>query len=109
MDFAYLVTAQVERTEGKFAARDELEEQITDALEGADPNSLEGGEGGQYEVTDWSVEEYVPPETLTPVERAAVAAFLSGIVNDGLDTYGLSGPEKAAVRRAVPKMVRGRS
>lgn len=40
MDFSFIVNASVERTEGKFAAKDELEEQLVEALEGANPGSL---------------------------------------------------------------------
>lgn len=57
MTFTYTVTAVVERTEGKFASRDDLGGQILAELEGADPSNLTGENGGEYEVTDWTVEE----------------------------------------------------
>lgn len=57
MHFTYVVEVEVERTEGKFATRDELGEQILEALSGADPGQLEGENEGQYEVTDWEVNE----------------------------------------------------
>jgi hypothetical protein len=56
MHFTFTVEVDAERTEGKFASRDELAEQIQEALESADPGSLEGDNGGQYELT-WEVEE----------------------------------------------------
>ena len=57
MRFVFQVEVEVERTEGKFASRDEISEQITDALEAADYGQWEGDNGGQYETTDWSVSE----------------------------------------------------
>ena len=56
MKFTYTVSVEVERTQGKFASRDEIEEQILDALEGADPGVVSCDDGGEYEVVDWTVE-----------------------------------------------------
>lgn len=55
MKFEFKITAEVERTEGKFASRDELEEQLVEAIEGADPQQVEGDGGGVYEVVAWEV------------------------------------------------------
>jgi hypothetical protein len=55
--FIFTVTVEVEREEGKFATRDELQEQIMEALEGADPNQLDGENGGVYAVTNWEVSD----------------------------------------------------
>lgn len=55
MQFTFLVEIEVDRIEGKFASRDELEEQLSEALEGADPTSLTGDNGGEYETTSWEV------------------------------------------------------
>jgi ABC-type phosphate/phosphonate transport system permease subunit len=63
--FTYLVEVEVERTEGKFASREEVEEQITDALESADPGSVDGiGADGDssYEVTSWDVQPQEQPK-----------------------------------------------
>jgi len=57
MNFSYTINVQVERMEGKFATRDELGEQILEALESCDPGSLEGENGGQYETVSWEVTE----------------------------------------------------
>ena len=60
MRFAYLVTVDAERIEGKFAGRDEVGEELSSAIEGADPGSIDGiGADGtsSYEVSDWTVEE----------------------------------------------------
>lgn len=57
MKFEFKVTVEVERTEGKFASREELAEQIRDELEGAEPSSLEGENEGQYDVVAFEVEE----------------------------------------------------
>lgn len=56
MRFVYTITVEVERTEGKFASRDEIGEAIEDAISSADIGSFEGENGGQYDVTDWTVE-----------------------------------------------------
>jgi hypothetical protein len=56
MRFTYTVTVDVQRTEGKFATKDELGDQLQEALEGADPGSLTGDNGGEYSVDGWDVE-----------------------------------------------------
>jgi hypothetical protein len=62
--FTYTVEVEVERVEGKFASRDEVAEQLQEALEGADPGSIDGigadGTSG-YEVQSWSVDEQPQP------------------------------------------------
>ncbi len=63
--FEFLITAEVSRSEGKFATRDELREQLQEALESADPGTMSGENGGEYNVDNWNVEEYTPP----PKER----------------------------------------
>lgn len=68
MRFTFEVTVEVERTEGLFASRDELSEQMSDELENADPGSLDGDEGGQYEVVSWEVAE-VPQDVVKKRER----------------------------------------
>jgi hypothetical protein len=62
--FDFLVSVEVERVEGKFAAREEVEEQLRDALESADPGSVDGiGADGtsSYEVQSWDVQEQPKP------------------------------------------------
>lgn len=56
--FVFQVEVVLERTEGKFAPRDEMEEQIQEAIDSANPGSVDGiGSDGtsSYEVTDWMV------------------------------------------------------
>jgi len=58
MKFTFTVEVEVQRESGKFAARDEIEEELRDAIEGADPGSVDGvGADGDttYEVIEWSV------------------------------------------------------
>ena len=55
MRFTFEVQVDVERTEGLFASRDELEEQIIAELETADPGEVVGDQGGRYEVVGWDV------------------------------------------------------
>lgn len=58
MRFKLTVEIEVERIEGKFASRDEIEEQLIEALESADPGSVDGvGADGAstYETVAWEV------------------------------------------------------
>jgi hypothetical protein len=55
--FTFEVEVEANRTEGKFATRDELAEQIQQAIEDANPNSLTGDNGGEYSVDSWEVSE----------------------------------------------------
>jgi len=56
--FSFIVEVEVERVEGKFASRDEIDETIAEWLESADEGTVDGiGADGEssYEVTSWSV------------------------------------------------------
>jgi len=55
--FSLTVTVELERESGKFMSRDEMEEQLREAIEGADPGTVDGGPDGDstYEVTSWEV------------------------------------------------------
>lgn len=56
--FIFTVEVETNRVEGKFATREEQEEQIMEALDGANPGSIEGvGADGDssYEIADWTV------------------------------------------------------
>lgn len=56
MRFKIEVEVEVERVEGKFASRDEIEEQIVEAISDADPGTIDGvGADGDssYEVVAW--------------------------------------------------------
>lgn len=69
-----VVEAELERTEGLFASRDELADQLKDEVEGADPGSVEGSEGGQYDVASWEAYEVTVERgrelmAVTPAER----------------------------------------
>ena len=58
--FTFTVNVEVTRESGKFATRDEMADQIRDALEGSDPGYLSGiGYDGdsEYTVDAWEVEE----------------------------------------------------
>lgn len=62
MRYVFTVAVEVERTEGKFASREELGAQLVEALESADPGQVDGDNGGTYEVTSWDVEEQEQPK-----------------------------------------------
>lgn len=58
--FRFTVTVELNRESGKFASREELAEQLTEALESANPGSVDGvgaDSDSTYAVDDWSVEE----------------------------------------------------
>lgn len=55
MRLSFLVTVELDRTEGKFASKEDLGSQIVDALEEADPFELTGENEGTYETTVWEV------------------------------------------------------
>jgi len=58
MKFTFTVEVEVERIQGKFATRDEIEATIQEWLEGANEGSVDGvGADGEseYEVADWAV------------------------------------------------------
>ena len=59
MRFEFKVTIEIERDQGKFAARDEIATLIQEALEGADYGSWSGDNGGEYSTQTWDVEEVV--------------------------------------------------
>lgn len=55
--FTFTITVEVERTEGKFASRDEIAEKIAEELKGADPGTIDTDEGASYEVTSFDVQQ----------------------------------------------------
>jgi hypothetical protein len=60
MRFELTVSVEVERIEGKFASRDEIRDNIAEALNDANPGTLDslGADGtSSYEVIDWVVED----------------------------------------------------
>lgn len=56
MYFIFTVQVEVERDEGKFASRDELENLIAEALANADEGSWTTDDDAQYSTTTWDVE-----------------------------------------------------
>jgi hypothetical protein len=64
MIFRFVVEVEVNRVQGKFAARDEIEAQLQEALDNADPGSCECENGGEYETSNWNVD--VMPEAAAP-------------------------------------------
>ena len=57
MRFRFVVECEVERSEGKFASREDIGGQIQEELENADPGSLTGENDGTYDVVSWDVSE----------------------------------------------------
>lgn len=59
MEFSFIVNASVERVQGKFSTRENIEEELIETIDGANPGSITGENDGEYEVTDWTVEQNV--------------------------------------------------
>jgi hypothetical protein len=55
--FNFVVHVELDRTQGKFASREDMAYEIQQELESADPGSIYAGENGEYEVTNWEVSE----------------------------------------------------
>lgn len=58
MIFKFEITVEVDRESGKFAGRDEIEDELRTALTDADPGNVSGvGADGdsEYVVTEWTV------------------------------------------------------
>jgi len=55
MRFTFTVNIEIEHSTGKFATRDEIEEQVTQALTDADQGEWTGDSGGEYQTVDWEV------------------------------------------------------
>jgi len=55
MEHQFTVSVSTERVSGPFASRDDIETELIEAIEGADPSSIQPGDN-EYEVTDWAVE-----------------------------------------------------
>jgi len=54
--FKFLVEVTLEREQGKFVSRDDMAQELVDAIEQADPGSVDVDES-EYTVADWSVSE----------------------------------------------------
>jgi hypothetical protein len=72
MDFRLVVNASVERDQGKFSTREDIEGQLIEAVEGADPGSITGENDGEYSVTDWSVEAEEVKTSKKPKKDTAI-------------------------------------
>lgn len=57
MRFKFTVEIEVNRTTGKFPSRDDVAQELQDALDNANPGDLQVGDDSELEVSDWSVEE----------------------------------------------------
>lgn len=56
--FEFTVAVEVERVEGKFAPKDEIADQLREAIDMANPSTVDGvGADGtsSYEVVEWEV------------------------------------------------------
>lgn len=55
--FVFTVTVEVERTEGKFASRDEIAEKISEEIGNADPGQIDTDDGAVYEIVSFEVDQ----------------------------------------------------
>lgn len=64
MRFRIVVEVEAERVQGKFAPKEDVAEQIVEAIESADPGTISGvgaDSDSEYEVVSWEVTEEEPP------------------------------------------------
>ncbi len=106
MELEFTVRATVERQEGPFASREELTEAVRTELEGADPSTLDGSNGGTYEVTSWEVEDVdrSPLRSTRPVHVALSVVEARALL--GLRKANTNGAALRAIERltaALPK------
>lgn len=76
MDAQFMVTVSVEREAGPFASREDLIDEIREALEAADYGSWSGGGEGEYGTQEWDVEEHFEPKRPTRAQRDAALNLL---------------------------------
>ena len=77
MRFVFTVEVEVQRTQGKFASREEVADQIAEALSSADIGNFTCDNGGEYETCSWDVNEEVEapkPKKAAPAPAAATEA-----------------------------------
>lgn len=60
MKFRINVTVEVEREDGKPATREELAKLIEQAIEDADPGTIETDDEATYEVQEWEAKTWNP-------------------------------------------------
>lgn len=48
-----IVEVELEHKAGLFASNEDLHQKIIDAVDAANPEQVEGGSGGEYDVTNW--------------------------------------------------------
>lgn len=56
MEIVLTVKVQVERVQGKFLSRSDIAEDLVEAINGANPDSVYIDES-EYEITDWVAEQ----------------------------------------------------
>ncbi len=58
MKFSFTIEVEVERDSGKFASREEISEALVEAIEGANPDVVDGvGSDSEsvYNIVEWSL------------------------------------------------------
>ena len=62
MRFEFSVSAEVERSEGKFASRDEIAQVLQEWLENCNEGEITTDNDATYTVDDWAVDEQEQPK-----------------------------------------------
>jgi hypothetical protein len=82
MQFLFQLSVELERSEGKFESRDDLEQAITEGIE--DPGTIEGPQyQGTYDVITWDIES-------VPVGKAAAKPKADNSIRDLLRALRLN-------------------
>lgn len=85
MDFQFVVSVSVNKTQGKFSGREMIAEAIQNALDEANPDTVYLDES-TYEVSDWSADEQqIPrrPRVRKPRARKPTPATESAVSQTG--------------------------
>lgn len=62
MKFLITLEVEVSREQGKFASRDEIEEKITEAINDANPSTLDTDNEATYTIDSWEITDVSKPK-----------------------------------------------
>lgn len=84
-NFKFVVEVSLNRTQGKFAPRDDLGEEIRQAIDDANPGSINAGDDGEYDVESWDVsEEEIKPPKKGPTDAQRLTEIAEIIRNNDI-------------------------
>lgn len=108
MDLEFKVTCSTRFMQGKFAPRDDVAAEIVSAIESADPGDFSTGEG-EYEVSDWTVEEITQPSRRVLKHQSRVDTARELLLNAVIANLSRGGSDivlDKSVRQAFDRLQR---